>query len=116
MFDKITERLLLGQERYGHGVRVDDNTREWGTRGNSWNLMAEEELLDCVVYVIAHYIRQYRDASGHDPPAYRNDFYLRVTDDDNGLIKHIWNNKDKMEPCTTKTMLFSLESLIGMLK
>jgi len=115
MFDKIDERLDLGMKRYGHGVRVNDNTQEWGTRGNSWRLMAEEELLDCVVYVVADYIRQSRDKTGKDPEIYKNDFYIRFSDDDNALIRHIWRNKERMESCTTKTMLFSLESMLNML-
>lgn len=59
-----------------------------------------EELLDCVVYVIADYIRQSRDNL-----VYRNDFFLKVGDDDNSLIMHIWKHKQRMDACTTKTML-----------
>lgn len=112
---KIRGRLELGRERYGHGVRADDNTREWGTRINSWLEMAEEELLDCVVYVIADYIRQLRDKTGREPLVYRDDFFVRMPGDDNSLIIHIWRHKERMDPCTTKTILFSLESLLGML-
>ena len=115
MLDKIDLRLQIGRERYGHGVRVNDNTREWGTHRNSWAEMAEEELLDCVVYVVADYIRQFRDKGETGPPEFKNDFYLNPYDDDNALIQHIWKNKDRMNACTTKTMLYSLESLLGML-
>jgi hypothetical protein len=115
MDQKIQGRLDLGRKRYGHGVRVDDNTREWGTQRNSWCEMAEEELLDCVVYVIADYIRQSRDNTGKEPLVYRNDFFIKVPGDDNSLIIHIWRHKERMDPCTTKTILFSLESLLGML-
>jgi hypothetical protein len=111
----IQDRLAIGRERYGHGVRSDDNTREWGTKRNSWCEMAEEELLDCVVYVIADYIRQSRDGTGKDPLVYRNDFFVKMPGDDNSLIMHIWKHKDRMDPCTTKTILFSLESLLCML-
>ena len=114
MEQKIRERLAVGQTRYGHGVRVDDNTRDWGTKKNSWMEMAEEELLDCVVYVIANYIRRSRDESGSDPCEFKNDFFIKLPGDDNCLIMHIWNNKDRMRACTTKTMLFSLESLLNM--
>ena len=107
---KICGRLDIRRQRYGHGVRADDNTREWGTKRNSWLEMAEEELLDCVVYVIADYIRQ----SGDDM-VYRNDFFVKVPGDDNSLIMHIWRHKQRMDPCKTKTMLFALESLLGML-
>jgi beta-xylosidase len=106
----IQGRLNIGRGRYGHGVRVQDDTKNWGTQKNSWLEMAEEELLDCVVYVIADYIRQ----SG-DELVYRNDFFVKVGDDDNSLIMHIWKHKDRMDPCTTKTMLYSLESMLNML-
>lgn len=36
MDQKIQARLDVGRKRYGHGVRADDNTREWGTQRNSW--------------------------------------------------------------------------------
>ena len=110
MDQKIQGRLDIGRSRYGHGVRVQDNTQTWGTQKNSWHEMAEEELLDCVVYVIADYIRQ----SG-DELVYKNDFFVKVGDDDNSLIMHIWKHKERMNPCTTKTMLYSLESLLNML-
>ncbi len=45
-------------ERYGHGVRPDDDTREWGTNMNDWFEMAEEELLDAIVYINADYRRE----------------------------------------------------------
>ena len=32
----LTERLELGLKRYKHGVRVNDDTRMWGTSKNSW--------------------------------------------------------------------------------
>ena len=50
---EIIDRLNIGRERYGHGVRVDDDTTTWGTKENSWMEMAREEFLDAVIYVIA---------------------------------------------------------------
>jgi hypothetical protein len=58
--EQLTERLEIGMKRYGHGVIVDSDTREWGTPKNSWIDMAIEEFLDGVVYVVADYIRKGR--------------------------------------------------------
>ena len=58
--EQLRERLALGLKRYGHGVRVNDDTTTWGTKENSWMEMAREELLDCLIYVVADYIRQNR--------------------------------------------------------
>ena len=57
IMDLIIARLNLGRERYGHGVRVDDDTRQWGTKDNSWEEMAMEEILDCMIYSAASIIR-----------------------------------------------------------
>ena len=32
----IKARLAIGLETYGHGVRVEDDTTQWGTEVNSW--------------------------------------------------------------------------------
>ena len=53
--EQIVGRLELGKERYGHGVIVNSDTREWGTPNNSWIEMATEEFLDAIIYVIADY-------------------------------------------------------------
>ena len=66
MEELIKDRLALGRERYGHGVRSTDDTRQWGTRVDSWLLMAEEELLDALIYVAADYIRKYNLSSEPD--------------------------------------------------
>ena len=55
--EELTERLKLGLKRYNHGVRVDDDTRTWGTPTDSWLDMAKEELLDAIIYTVADYIR-----------------------------------------------------------
>ena len=53
VLEEVRERMEMGREKYGHGVRVDDDTRTWGTRNNSWLNMAREEFLDAIVYVTA---------------------------------------------------------------
>lgn len=57
IMELLEKRLALGRERYGHGVRVDDDTREWGTAENSWELMMLEEALDGMIYSAAAMIR-----------------------------------------------------------
>ena len=54
----VEERLNMGRERYGHGVRPSDDTTQWGTKTNSWLEMAREEIIDCMIYVCADYIRE----------------------------------------------------------
>ena len=63
---ELNARLDLGLERYGHGVRVDDDTRTWGTPKDSWMEMAKEELLDAIIYVVADYIRSCEERGEND--------------------------------------------------
>jgi hypothetical protein len=58
LMQRLRSRIHLGLERYGHGIRASDDTREWGTRENSWMEMCEEEILDGIVYTAAHRIRK----------------------------------------------------------
>ena len=61
----IQARMKIGKERYGHGLRVNDDTRQWGTREDSWTEMGLEEVLDLLVYLSAQIIRiQEREANG----------------------------------------------------
>ena len=53
----ITERMELGLERYGHGLRTNDDTRQWGTKEDSWEEMALEEALDGMIYLAASILR-----------------------------------------------------------
>ena len=57
--EEILSRLELGLRKYNHGVRVNDDTRTWGTRMNSWMEMAKEEFLDAIIYVVADYIKMW---------------------------------------------------------
>ena len=54
----IHDRFKLGYERYGHGVRIDDDTRAWGTKCDSWREMAIEEILDALIYCGADILRK----------------------------------------------------------
>jgi|TARA_B100000902_G_C26781141_1_gene655121 hypothetical protein len=53
----IKERMKVGQERYGHGMRIDDDTKQYGTKRNSWSEMGLEEILDLVIYLSAQILR-----------------------------------------------------------
>ena len=53
----IKERMKVGQERYGHGMRIDDDTKQYGTKKNSWSEMGLEEILDLVIYLSAQILR-----------------------------------------------------------
>ena len=79
----LIERLELGRKRYGHGVRVNDDTTQFGTPSDSWMHMALEEHLDAVIYIIADYIK-------------RNDLHSEEDEDDNQLILYYVCNMDKV--------------------
>lgn len=53
----IKQRMVVGQERYGHGMRISDDTKQYGTRTNSWSEMGLEEILDLVIYLSAQILR-----------------------------------------------------------
>ena len=75
--DELLGRLELGLKRYKHGVRVDDDTRTWGTPKDSWMEMAKEELLDAVIYVVADYIRSCEERGENDD----NDLIMKYAND-----------------------------------
>ena len=57
IMDLLKSRLALGKQRYGHGVRIDDDTRQWGTDTDSWETMMMEEALDGMIYAAAQLLR-----------------------------------------------------------
>ena len=63
----LTDRMKLGLERYGHGLRLHDDTRQWGTKEDSWEEMALEEVLDGLIYTAAAILRMRdkRSSSSH---------------------------------------------------
>lgn len=128
--DPILERLTIGRERYGHGVRVDDDTTTWGTKTNSWMEMANEEFLDAIIYVTADYIRINRDPetgmmgdmeirymtqrpgylTAEDPDAWVKENPLM---DDNDLILYIITNWTEMGVGRHKTLLCTLLNILN---
>lgn len=57
LLNRIIERMELGQKRYGHGIRLNDDTRQWGTKKNSWLEMCEEEIIDGIIYAVSDHLR-----------------------------------------------------------
>ena len=60
ILEMLKSRLELGKARYGHGVVVDQNTQDFGTKEDDWELMALEEMLDGLIYTTASIIRYRR--------------------------------------------------------
>jgi len=56
----LKERMQIGIKKYMHGVRVDQNTQDFGTLDDDWELMALEEMLDGLIYTTASIIRYRR--------------------------------------------------------
>ena len=54
----LWQDFAIGVETYGHGVRVNDDTTQWGTKVDSWLEMGLEELDDLAIYVTAQYLRE----------------------------------------------------------
>jgi len=57
ILELIQARLDIGRDRYGHGIRVMDDTRSWGTPADSWAEMGLEEVLDLAIYLTAALVR-----------------------------------------------------------
>ena len=102
--EEILGRLELGLKRYKHGVRVDDDTRTWGTPKDSWIDMAREELLDTVIYVIADYIRNVRSEG--------ESFHKNDEPDDNKLIMSIVDDWERVESPQHKMLLWNLFKML----
>ena len=61
IIDLIKKRLAKGAAEYGHGIRVKDNTTNWGTEIDSWTEMGLEEALDLSIYLSAQILRVMRN-------------------------------------------------------
>jgi len=57
ILELIKERMELGKKRYGHGIIANDDTRQYGTKTDSWTEMGLEEVLDMTLYLAAQIVR-----------------------------------------------------------
>lgn len=62
ILDKINKRLDFGRKKYGHGIIINDNTKQYSSNwdqcsANNWLMMGYEEMLDGCVYLSAEIIR-----------------------------------------------------------
>jgi hypothetical protein len=97
MIELVSERLNLGKEKYGHGVRTHMDTTTWGTPKNSWIEMAMEEYLDAIVYTVADYIRKFEEPSQPD---------------DNTRIMELTKNPEHMLSSCHEKLVNSLKELV----
>lgn len=91
--DLIKARMEFGKAKYGHGVRVTDDT-------TTWMHMALEEFLDGIIYVAADYIRT-REVVHSQP-------------DDNRRILYLLENPTLMNSEKHREMVDALFKLIKM--
>lgn len=62
ILDKVNKRLDFGRKKYGHGIIINDNTKQYSSNwdqcsANNWLMMGYEEMLDGCVYLSAEIIR-----------------------------------------------------------
>ena len=60
ILDMLRDRMNMGYRKYGNGVQVDRDTKDFGTPHDDWELMALEEMLDGLIYSTAAIIRYRR--------------------------------------------------------
>lgn len=99
--EDLLGRLQLGLKKYNHGVRVHDDTRDWGTPLNSWLEMAKEEFLDAIIYIAADYIRL------------NNLERDEGDEDDNKLIMYVVDNFDEVKSPKHKMLLWQLFNMLN---
>jgi len=88
--DAIESRLAVGVETYGHGVRVNDDTTQWGTKIDSWLEMGLEEIDDLAIYVIAQFLRDMPGPDEINPVVL--EYNLRYA----GLLKDLRDVRNKI--------------------
>jgi len=76
--EAIRARLDLGRERYGHGIRVEDDTTQWGTKTDSWLEMGLEEIDDLAIYVAAQFMRELNEYMGRERKFVDIDIYYKI--------------------------------------
>jgi hypothetical protein len=57
ILELIQERMKVGVNRYGHGLKKEDDTTQYGTKTDSWTEMGLEEALDLSIYLSTQLLR-----------------------------------------------------------
>ena len=57
ILDLLIERMELGRNRYGQGIRREDDTRKFGCEDDSWLEMELQEILDGMIYTATSILR-----------------------------------------------------------
>jgi hypothetical protein len=57
ILELIQERMEVGVKRYGHGLKKEDDTTQYGTKTDSWTEMGLEEALDLSIYLSTQLLR-----------------------------------------------------------
>ena len=78
--EAVRARLDLGRERYGHGIRADDDTTQWGTKTDSWLEMGLEEIDDLAIYVAAQLVREVNQYMNREREAIEASAYNKLMD------------------------------------
>ena len=88
----IIQRQQLGRERYGHGIRREDDTRAYGTKLDSWWEMAQEEVGDAINYAVCGLLRLrgVRSAKVNDDNAHVVQEILSQEDDIVRVLCEVW--------------------------
>ena len=81
----IRRRQEFGLKKYGHGVRHEDDTRNFGTTRDSWWEMMQEELGDAINYAVCGLMRDEKL-----PPRAAHE-----TDDNGAVIRQLENEPDE---------------------
>lgn len=97
--DALESRLAVGVETYGHGVRVNDDTTQWGTKTDSWLEMGLEEIDDLAIYVIAQFLRGGATAQSEEEFYHYNNRYA-------GLLKDLRDARNKIVGLMVKERSF----------
>ncbi len=57
ILELLIERMELGRNRYGQGIRRGDDTRKFGCEDDSWLEMEMQEILDGMIYTATSILR-----------------------------------------------------------
>ena len=97
LLDFVRRRQKFGLEKYGHGVRHEDDTRSFGTTRDSWWEMMQEELGDAISYAVCGLLRDKRLS----PRA------ADETDDNGVVIEQLQSGPDERHELLNKLIYYN---------